>query len=347
MRAVVMEGVRQPLVVREFPDPVIGPKDALVRVEACGVCRSDWHLWQGDLSWVGFELPLPVVLGHEWAGTVEAVGDEVEHIRPGQRVLTPFHNGCGNCQLCRVGLPNICDNQAGFAGGFAQKAAIHAADFNAIPLPDNVSFEAGAAMGCRFMTSYHGVADRGEVSGGDWVVVNGCGGIGLSAVQVAAALGAQVIAVDLEEGKLSLARSQGAVETINALEHDVPARVREITDGGANVSVDALGIKATMLNSVNSLRKGGVHVQIGITSADEAGEVGLPIDFITMSEIEFRGSLGLPNQNYPSMLNMVASGKLQPETIVSETISIDQVPEVVESMTTFQTTGFVTITDFA
>ncbi|MYJ02403.1 MAG: zinc-binding dehydrogenase, partial [Chloroflexi bacterium] len=237
--------------------------------------------------------------------------------------------------------------QGGFAGGFAQKAAIYNADFNAIPLPDNVSFEAGAAMGCRFMTSYHGVADRGEVSGGDWVVVNGCGGIGLSAVQVAASLGAQVIAVDLEEGKLSLARSQGAVETINALEHDVPTRVREITDGGANVSVDALGIKATMLNSVNSLRKGGVHVQIGITSADEAGEVGLPIDFITMSEIEFRGSLGLPNQNYPSMLNMVASGKLQPETIVSETISIDQVPEVVESMTTFQTTGFVTINDFA
>ena len=131
-------------------------------------------------------------------------------------------------------------------------------------------------MGCRFMTSYHGVADRGEVSGGDWVVVNGCGGIGLSAVQVAASLGAQVIAVDLEEGKLSLARSQGAVETINALESDVPMRVREITDGGADVSVDALGIKATMLNSVNSLRKGGVHVQIGITSADEAGEVGLP-----------------------------------------------------------------------
>ena len=131
------------------------------------------------------------------------------------------------------------------------------------------------------------------------------------------------------------------------MESDVPTRVREITDGGADVSVDALGIKATMLNSVNSLRKGGVHVQIGITSADEAGEVGLPIDFITMSEIEFRGSLGLPNQNYPSMLNMVASGKLQPETIVSETISLNQVPDVVDSMTTFQTTGFVTITDFA
>ena len=347
MKAVVMEAVREPLVVREFPDPEPGPRDALVRVEACGVCRSDWHLWQGDLSWVGFEIPMPAVLGHEWAGTVEAVGADVQHIRPGMRVLTPFHNGCGNCQLCRGGLPNICDNNAAFAGGFAQKATIANADFNAIPLPDNVSFEAGAAMGCRFMTSYHGVADRGEVSGGDWVVVNGCGGIGLSAVQVAAALGAQVIAVDLDEAKLSKARSEGALETINATEGDVSERVKEITDGGANVSVDALGIKATMLNSVNSLRKGGVHVQIGITSAEEAGEVALPIDLITMSEIEFRGSLGLPNQNYPAMLNMVASGKLHPESIVSERISINQVPAVVDSMTSFQTMGFVTITDFS
>ena len=125
MKAVVMEGVRQPLVVKDFPEPVIGPNDALVRVEACGVCRSDWHLWQGDLSWVGFELPIPCVLGHEWAGTVEAVGSGVEHIRPGMRVLTPFHNGCGNCNICRSGLPNICDTQGGFAGGFAQKAAIY------------------------------------------------------------------------------------------------------------------------------------------------------------------------------------------------------------------------------
>ena len=156
-----------------------------------------------------------------------------------------------------------------------------------------------------------------------------------------------MIAVDLDEAKLSKARSEGALETINATEGDVSERVKEITDGGANVSVDALGIKATMLNSVNSLRKGGVHVQIGITSAEEAGEVALPIDLITMSEIEFRGSLGLPNQNYPAMLNMVASGKLHPESIVSERISINQVPAVVDSMTSFQTMGFVTITDFS
>jgi propanol-preferring alcohol dehydrogenase len=263
------------------------------------------------------------------------------------RVLTPFHNGCGRCRYCMAGMSNVCDAPGTRTGGFAQYASIGGADFNAIPLPDDVTFEEGAAMGCRFMTSYHGVADRGEVKGGDWVVVNGCGGIGLSAVQVAAALGAQVIAVDLDETKLSRARAEGAVETIDATAGDVPARVKEITDGGADVSVDALGIKATMLNSVLSLRKGGKHVQIGITSAAESGEVALPIDMITMMEIEFRGSLGNPNHHYAPMLNMVASGKLHPATIIGERIGLDDVPRVVDSMGTFQTVGFTTITKFA
>ncbi len=333
MKAAVMEAVKEPLVVREFADPEIGPKEALIKVEACGVCRSDWHIWQGELTWAGVRPPLPTVLGHEQAGVVEAVGAEVQQIRPGMRVLTPFHNGCGTCQYCIAGQYNVCDSGGGRTGGFAQFAAIGFADFNAIPLPDDVSFEGGAAMGCRFMTSYHGVADRGEVSGGDWGVVNGCGGIGLSAVQVAAALGGQVIAVDLDEGQLSQARKEGAVEVVNAAEVDVAEAVKETTKGGADVSVDALGIQATMLNSINSLRKGGIHVQIGVTSAAEQGQVSLPIDLITMSEIEFRGSLGNPNHHYDPMLKMVASGALHPQAI--------------DSMTNFQTVGFTTITDFS
>lgn len=347
MKAVVMEGVKTPLVVRDFPDPEIGPRDALMKVEACGVCRSDWHIWQGDLSWAGLTFDKPQVLGHEQAGVIAEVGSQVEHIKPGMRVLTPFHNGCGSCRMCQAGRSNICERGGRRTGGFAQYAAIGNADFNAIPIPDEVSWEAGAAMGCRFMTSYHGVADRGEVKGGDWVVVNGCGGIGLSAVQVAAALGANVIAVDLDESKLSMARKEGAVETIDARGADVPAKVKEITNGGADVSVDALGIKATMLNSVNSLRRGGIHVQIGVTSAAEAGQVALPIDLITMSEIEFRGSLGNPNHHYAPMLAMVKAGKLHPETLVGDRISLAETPAAIESMTNFQTIGFTTITDFS
>jgi propanol-preferring alcohol dehydrogenase len=347
MKAVVMEGVKTPLVVRDFPDPEIGPRDALMKVEACGVCRSDWHIWQGDLSWAGLTFDEPRVLGHEQAGVIVEVGSQVEQIKAGMRVLTPFHNGCGTCRMCQAGRSNICERGGRRTGGFAQYAAIGNADFNAIPIPDEVSWESGAAMGCRFMTSYHGVADRGEVKGGDWVVVNGCGGIGLSAVQVAAALGANVIAVDLDESKLSMARKEGAVETIDARGTDVPSRVREITGGGADVSVDALGIQATMLNSVNSLRRGGIHVQIGVTSAAEAGQVALPIDWITMNEVEFRGSLGNPNHHYAPMLAMVKTGKLHPQSLVGDRISLEQVPEAIESMTNFQTIGFTTITDFS
>jgi propanol-preferring alcohol dehydrogenase len=152
--------------------------------------------------------------------------------------------------------------------------------------------------------------------------------------------------VDLDETKLSRARQEGAVETIDARDGDVPARVKEITKGGADVSVDALGIKATMLNSVLSLRKRGIHVQIGITSAAESGEVALPIDVITMQELEFRGSLGNPNHHYAPMLNMVATGRLHPDTIVGERIGLDDVPRVIESMGSFGTVGFTTITNF-
>jgi propanol-preferring alcohol dehydrogenase len=347
MKAAVVEELQQPLVIRDVPKPEMGPADALIRLEACGVCRSDWHIWQGDLSWMGLKLPLPAVLGHEQAGVVEEVGADVRQIRPGMRVLTPFHNGCGACRYCVAGSSNLCDNPGRRTGGFAQYAVIGGADFNAIPLPDDVSFEAGAALGCRFMTSYHAVADRGEVKGGDWVVVNGCGGIGLSAIQIAAALGAQVIAVDLDETKLRRAREEGAVATIDARDGDVPARVKELTKGGADVGLDALGIKATLLNSINSLRKGGIHVQVGVTSAAEAGEVALPIDRLTTGEIEFRGSLGNPNHHYRPLLNMVVSGVLHPQSIIGERIALADVPRVMASMGSFGTVGFTTITDFS
>jgi propanol-preferring alcohol dehydrogenase len=348
MKAVVLEEFKKPLGVRDVPTPDVGPTDVLIRVEACGVCRSDWHIWQGDLSWTRTRpMQLPTVLGHEQAGVVMEVGSEVRVIKPGMRVLTPFHNSCGACRYCVAGHSNTCEVLGRRTGGYAQYSVIGTADFNAIPLPDDISFEAGSAMGCRYMTSYHAVADQGEVGGGDWVVVNGCGGIGLAAVQVAAALGAQVIAVDLDETKLKLARAEGAVETLDARDGDVPARVKEITKGGADVSLDALGIKATLLNSVRSLRKGGIHVQVGLTSADEAGEVALPIDTMTLSELQFRGSVGNPIHHYRPMLSMVASGKLHPQSLIGERIDLSAVPGTVESMGHFATVGFTTVTDFS
>ena len=260
MRAAVMTKHREPMIVQEHLDPEIGPRDALLRVEACGICRSDWHIWQGDWTWIGLERRLPAVLGHEFAGVVEAVGSEVREITPGMRVLTPFHKGCGACASCHAGASNLCDNPPAGSGGFAQLARIPEADFNAIRLPDEVSTLVGSALGCRYMTAYRAVADRGGVQGGEWVAVHGCGGIGLSVVQIATALGAQVVAVDLDDAKLEQARAEGAVATVNASADPAPEAVQEITGGGADVSIDALGVKATVLNSLMSLRKRGRHV---------------------------------------------------------------------------------------
>lgn len=305
MKAAFLEAFRQPLVVRETQTPDLGPDDALIRVMACGVCRSDWHRWYGDLGWMGLSRDLPLVLGHEQAGIVERVGANVSSVHVGQRVLTPFHNGCGDrCRYCTAGLSNLCERPAVLTrtGGFAEYSRIANADFNAIPLPDDVSFEAGAAMGCRYMTAYHAVADRGEVTGGDWVAVHGCGGIGLSAIQVASALGAQVIAIDVGEEKLAQARAQGARYAVDASDGDVAAQIKDITSGGADVS---------------------------------------------MTEIQFRGSMGNPNHLYRPLLNLVRDGKLSPQALVGERISLGDVSRVFDAMTSFQTFGFTTITDFS
>ena len=337
---------REPMTVQEYPEPEIGPHDALLRVEACGICRSDWHIWQGDWSWIGIERQLPAVLGHEFAGVVEAVGSEVRDIRPGMRVLTPFHKACGVCASCRAGASNVCDNPPAGSGGFAELARIPVADFNAIPLPDDVSTLVGSALGCRYMTAYRAVADRGGVRGGEWVAVHGCGGIGLAAVQIAAALGAQVVAIDLDDAKLEQARAEGAVATVNASDHPAAEAVQEITGGGADVSIDALGVKATVLNSLMSLRKRGRHVQVGLTTREEEGMVALPIDQIVLRELEFLGTVGNPHVNYQPLLQMVEHGQLHPERLIGEHVRLEELPRVLESMTSFGTSGFTTIDRF-
>src|SRR5919106_4602125 len=185
MKAAVLEAYREPLVVREVPDPTPAPHRAVVRVEANGICRSDWHAWAGH--WPGF-LKLPHVLGHEMCGVVEDVGSGVEKHRPGDRVIVPFSGGEGACQWCHAGLPNLCETPVmpGFRswGGFARYVAVDHADLNLVALPEAVSFVAGAGMGCRFMTAYHGLTSRAVVQPGEWVVVHGCGGVGLSAVEI-------------------------------------------------------------------------------------------------------------------------------------------------------------------
>jgi len=343
MKAAVMEGVREPLVVRDVPDPEPPSHGVVLRVEANGICRSDWHLWMGDWSWFGLRVPLPHVLGHEFCGVVEEVGRDVVRWRAGERVLVPFSAGEGTCEWCRSGYQNLCDTllTPGVVswGGYARRAAVPFADVNLVRLPESVDFVEGASMGCRYMTAFHAIVDQAGVRAGEWVAVHGCGGVGLSAIQIATALGANVVAVDVSDEKLAFARQLGAVATVNAATTEPTAAIAEVTGGGAHVSVDALGIAATCRNSVGSLRKRGRHVQIGLTSAAEQGEVALPIDAIVLKEITVVGSLGMQAPRFDAMLRMVEAGRLSPGRLVQRRIGLDEASPVLESMDRFATVG--------
>src|SRR5699024_488192 len=260
-----------------------------------------------------------------------------------------FHSGCGHCDYCSNAESNLCENITLYGtvsdGSYAEYLLVEKADFNLVNLPDNIDALTAAAIGCRFMTGFHGVV-RGQIKPGHWLAVQGAGGVGLSAIQTANAVGAQVIAVDIDESKLEKAKQEGAIAVVNARKENVPEAIREITKGGAHVGIDALGVKETILNSVNSLRKGGRHVQIGLTSADENGQVELPIDLITLSEIEIAGSLGNPHSAYPDLLSLISNGRLNPKSLLEREVSLDDVNEVFDNMTNFKTNGLNVITSF-
>jgi D-arabinose 1-dehydrogenase-like Zn-dependent alcohol dehydrogenase len=345
MKALVMETVGAPMEVKEMPKPALRPDGAIVRVEGSGICRSDWHLWQGDWSWIGFAQRLPTILGHEFAGVVEEVGPEVKKLKVGDRVVVPLSQACGLCDDCRNGHSNLCARSL-TGGGYARYARLNRADLNSVPLPESVDFVEAASMGCRYVTAFHGIMDQGEVKADESVVVYGCGGVGLSAIQIAAAVGAHVIAVDLDDRKLELAKKVGAADAVNGKQTDPVKAVMDLTHGGANVSVDALGIAATCRNGVLSLRKRGRHVQIGLTSGSEKGEVALPVDQIVMKEIQFTGSLAIQSHRYPAMLDMVERGRLAPRNLITETLPLDKAFGVLEKMSTFENVGISVINQF-
>ncbi|MGO9056554.1 MAG: zinc-binding dehydrogenase [Candidatus Binataceae bacterium] len=350
MRAAVMEAIRKPLTVREVPDPQLPRDGAIIRSEAEGVCRSDWHAWSGDWGWIGLTPTLPLVMGHEFCGVIEEVGSDVRNFKRGDRVLVPFSQGEGSCEYCRSGNSHVCAQPQlpGFSywGGYGRLVGVPKADVNLVPMPDEVGFLEGAAMGCRFMTSYHGVVDRAQVKPGEWVAVHGCGGIGLSAIHIAAAAGASVIAVDLDDRKLELARKVGAAHVVNGKKSDALKAIRDITHGGAHVAVDALGIATTCRNAILSLRRQGRSLQIGLTSQNEKGDVALPIDRMVTMELQLIASLGMPASRYSTMLQMVAAKKLRPADMITETVPLGEASRVLEEMTNFQNVGMSVVNEY-
>lgn len=345
-----MEEIGKPLVVRSVPDPSPAPDGAVVRVAANGICRSDWHAWMGDWTWLGVRIPLPHVLGHEFTGVVEAVGAGVRHVRAGDRVIVPFSQGDGTCEMCRGGHENVCEHitMPGFSywGGYAQYVAVPRADRNLVPLPAEVPFVAGASLGCRYMTAFHGLVDQAELRPGEWVAIHGCGGVGLAAVQIATALGAGAIAVDISPAALDLATQLGAAAVVDARTADPAKAIRELTGGGAHVSVDALGIAVTCRASVLSLRRRGRHLQIGMTTQAERGQVALPVDAIVNRELMLVGTQGMQASRYPALLRLVAAGRLQPGRLVTGRVPLGAASGVLAAMTDFATTGVTVIDRF-
>jgi len=355
MRAAVLQEYGEPLSVEDVERPDPGPDQVVVETAACGICRSDWHAWQGDWAWVGVNPQPGQILGHEPAGEVVAVGEDVERLREGDRVAVPFNMADGTCPTCQHGHSNVCENvfPLGFAGiapgAFAEEFPVRAADFNAVKLPDALDAVDVAGLGCRFVTAFHALAHRADVDPGDWVAVHGCGGVGLSAVHVADAVGANVVAVDIDAGKLREAERLGADETVDASEVEDPASHAKAAAGrgGADVAVDALGIAETCRNAVESLGRLGQHVQIGLTTSEEGGEVSLPVDKMVMTEIEFVGAFGMQPPRYDEIFSMIERGKLDPGAVVSETVGLDDVSDKLAAMTDYDTEGIPVVTEFA
>jgi D-arabinose 1-dehydrogenase-like Zn-dependent alcohol dehydrogenase len=340
---VVFEQYGKPAEVREVPDPRPAAHGVVVRVEATGLCRSDWHGWMGHDP----DITLPHVPGHELAGVVEAVGDRVSGWRPGDRVTVPFICACGSCPSCAAGDQQVCERQTqpGFHhwGSFAEFVALDHADVNLVAIPDGMTYATAAALGCRFATAFRAVVQQGRVAAGEWVAVHGCGGVGLSAVMIAAASGARVVAVDVSHGALELAREFGAAQCLDASGvPDTAAAVRELTGGGAHLSLDALGSPVTCAASVDSLRRRGRHVQVGLLPSPD-GTTPVPMARAIALELELLGSHGMAAHAYPGMLELVGSGVLRPDLLVTRTITLDAAPAALAAMGTARGAGVTVV----
>ena len=344
MKAAVYRAYKGSIEIEQVVDPVVTESEAIIEVKASGICRSDWHGWKGHDP----DIQLPHVPGHEFSGVVKEVGSKVTLFQLGDRVTAPFCCGCSNCPQCKQGNQHICDKhfQPGFTdwGSFAQYVQIKNADFNLIKLPSSIDFVSAAGLGCRFITAFHGIVNQGKVDNSMFVAIHGCGGVGLSAIMIASVYGAKVIAVDINELNLQKAKSFGAEYTINATKEEVVDKVREITNGGANLSMDALGSHETSTNSINCLAKKGKHIQVGILGS-EKNIIVSTADLIA-KEIEIIGSHGMPIADYNIIFDLIASKKIDPSLLIDRTVKLEHVHQEMLKMDTYSNSGMVIIDQF-
>ena len=340
MKAAVFRSFRGPLEICEAPNPACPPDGVVVAVRACGVCRSDWHAWTGADP----DVTLPHIAGHEFAGTVIEVGPGCRHHQVGARVTAPFVLGCGRCEDCQQGEATICDHQLtiGFSsqGAFAESVPIRAADFNLVALPPTIDFSTAAGLGCRVTTAFRALVDRGGLQEHQWVAVHGCGGVGLSAIMIAKAIGARVVAVDVAPDQLAMAKKMGADVTVSAtVAEDLTEAIRDATSGGAHVSVDALGITETFHQSLRSLRKLGRHIQIGMPVEQHATPTLPLLELVYSRQLSLHGTRGLPPGRFPELLRWIEQGRLDASGLITRTIQLQQAGAALAAMDDYQSQG--------
>ncbi|MEP5610913.1 MAG: zinc-dependent alcohol dehydrogenase family protein [Cyclobacteriaceae bacterium] len=346
MKAAVYDQFQGGIEITNVDDPSPQKDGVVIKLKSSGLCLSDWHGWMGHDQ----DIQLPHVPGHELAGVIAAIGSDVKNFAVGDRVTVPFVSGCGKCFECQTGNQQICDNQfqPGFThwGSFAQYVSIHYADTNLVKLPEEMEFTTAASLGCRFATSFRGVVDQGKVGEDQWVAIHGCGGVGLSAIMIAKAYGAKVVAVDISQAALDFAKPIGAEATVNAsTSPDVSEEIMDITNGGAHLSVDALGNPDILINALNSLRKRGKHIQIGIMPPQHTLSK-IPIDKMIARELEILGSHGMQAYRYEEMLELIKNGKLHPEKLITDKVTLGDVVQELPALNQSASTGIKVITDF-
>ena len=345
MKVAVYEEFQGPISITSASDPVPPESGVILKVEASGLCHSDWHGWMGHDP----DIILPHVPGHEFSGTIMTIGKNVKNWIEGQRVTVPFVGGCGSCSQCQSGNQQVCDHQfqPGFTawGSFAEYVAIDYADINLVELPQDINFLDAAGLGCRFITAYRGIREQGKLTSDQSIAIHGCGGVGLSAIQIAKGIGAKVIAIDINDEKCKLAKDLGADYTINASTTNVVQAVKDLSGGGVHVSIDALGHTVTCLNSINGLRKRGKHVQIGLMTASHASPP-IPMPLVVANELEILGSHGMQAQKYGEMFDFIKAAGINLGKMITKTISLEAVPIQLPAMPQNNTPGIMVINSF-
>lgn len=342
MKAAVLQSFKGSLDLQNVPDPRCPDNGAIIEIRACGVCRSDHHAWAG----VDPDVHLPWIMGHEFAGVVV---ESRAHIPVGTRVTAPFILGCGACSDCTGGNGSACNHAdvAGFTvpGAFAERIAVPAADHNLVKLPESLEFDIAAGMGCRVTTAYRALVDRLNLQSGEWIAVHGCGGVGLAAIQIANAIGAHPIAIDISNDALAQAKSLGAKHAFKAA--TAVREIHDLTNGGADCAIDAMGLTDTFDASLRCLKKLGRQVQVGMPVGPHS-TVPLPLlELVYARQLQINGSRGIAPQGFHGLLELVQSGKIDLAAMVTNRIALSDVHATLQAMDNFTHSGVTVVTDLA